>query len=290
MGYRLKEQTTASWLAKRLNLVMYGEDIEINNISSLRDIQRNGLIFAKASTMLSEVSQEVVVIAPEKILRPYYTTLQSPHPRLDFIRALALLNENVGFLFDDLAPMIHPTVHLGENVVIENDVSIDAGCVIGHHVVIRRGTKMGRSCHVQSGAVIGESGFGFERDAQGRPINMLHLGGVKIGNHVHVGANTTICQGTLEPTVIEDDVKIDNLVHIAHNCHIKSRAMIIACAEISGGVIVEEDAWIAPNVSIRQKLTIGAGALVGLGAVVVKNVLEKSTVLGNPAKVKEGTK
>lgn len=284
MGHLLKEQISASWLAQRLGLEMFGEDTAITNVSSLHDLTENALFFLKDVQMLTVLRESPVIIASEIVLQPGSTTLLSKQPRFDFIKSLALIQDNVGFLSKGDSPDIHPSVQIGQQVVIEKDVSIGENCVIGHHVVIRAGTKIGKNCYIQSGAVIGEDGFGYERDEKNIPVKMVHLGGVKIGNNVLIGANTTICQGTLTPTIIEDDVKIDNLVHIAHNCHIKNRSMIIACAEISGGVTIEEDAWIAPNVSIRQKLTIGMNALVGIGSVVVKNVLENTVVLGNPAK------
>ena len=286
MGYKLKESVSARWLAKNLNLDMHGKDIDISGICSFNDVLGKNLFFTKNINNLEDALDDVIVIAPEKVPLARYTTMQSSEPRLDFIKALVLLKDKIGFSFNDAEPNIHPSAQIGQHVVIEKGVVIGEGSVIGHHVVIRRGTEIGKFCHVQSGAVIGEDGYGFEQDTQGIPLRMVHLGGVQIKNNVHVGANTTICQGTLSPTIIEDDVKIDNLVHIAHNCHIKARAMIIACAEISGSVIVGEDAWIAPGTSIRQKLTIGAGSLVGLGAVVVKDVRDKTVVLGNPAKEK----
>ena len=79
-------------------------------------------------------------------------------------------------------------------------------------------------------------------------------------------------------------MKIDNLVHVAHNCLIKDGAFIIACAELSGGVVVGKNAWIAPNSCTHQKVTIGESSLVGLGAVVTKDVPDKCVYAGNPAK------
>ena len=79
-------------------------------------------------------------------------------------------------------------------------------------------------------------------------------------------------------------MKIDNLVHIAHNVVIDDNSMVIAGTVLGGGVHIGRNCWIAPNVSIKQQLRIGDNALVGLGAVVVKNVKADSTVIGNPAK------
>lgn len=88
----------------------------------------------------------------------------------------------------------------------------------------------------------------------------------------------------MSDTIIHDNVKIDNLVHIAHNVTVHSGAFIIACSEISGSVEVGKNSWIAPNACINQKLKIGAESLVGLGAVVTKDVDSRVIVAGNPAK------
>ena len=125
---------------------------------------------------------------------------------------------------------------------------------------------------------------GFERDRRNRPIRMVHLGGVLIGDHVEVGALTTVVQGALADTVIEDYVKINDHVHVAHNCRIGEGTIIGGGAYLSGSIRVGRCCWIAPNCSIRQKLTIGEEAIVGIGAVVVSDVEPRSTVYGNPAR------
>lgn len=114
---------------------------------------------------------------------------------------------------------------------------------------------------------------------------MVHLGGVRIGDHVLVGAMTAIARGALQDTVIEDYVKINNLVHVAHNCHIGRGTLIGACADLSGSLTIGANCWIAPNCSIRQKLVIGEDSTIGIGAVVVKDVAPGTTVYGNPARV-----
>ncbi len=284
MGYRLKGITNASHIAHVLDLPMRGDDIKIKAVASLDDARDSCLIFAKKTDGLKNKPSNMAIISGIDTEHAGCATIQSKNPRLDFIRALDFLKENVGFVSEAYEPRVHSTVKIGKNVVIEGGVTIGEFCTIGHNVVIKAGTVIGKFCNIQSGVVIGEDGYGFERDNVGVPIRMVHLGGVTLGNNVHVGANTTICQGTLGPTIIENDVKIDNSVHIAHNCHIKARVMIVGAAEICGSVLVEEDAWIAPNVSIKQKVTIGKRAQVGLGAVVLSDVSEQMVVLGNPAR------
>jgi UDP-3-O-[3-hydroxymyristoyl] glucosamine N-acyltransferase len=101
---------------------------------------------------------------------------------------------------------------------------------------------------------------------------------------VEIGANTAIDRGTLADTVIEDEAKIDNLVHVAHNCHIKRGAFVIATSILCGGVVVGERAWVAPNASILEQITIGDDATVGLAATVIRDVEPGAVVVGSPAR------
>ncbi|HOR79006.1 MAG TPA: hypothetical protein PLG04_09505 [Anaerolineaceae bacterium] len=159
-----------------------------------------------------------------------------------------------------------------------SNVRIHAGAAI------RSFTEVGDNTIIRENAVIGSEGFGFERDTDGTPIRLPHLGGVQIGRDVEIGVFTAVCAGTIDPTVIEDDVKVDNLVHIAHNCVVEKGAMVIACAELSGSARVGQRSWVGPNASVIESRRIGEGATVGIGAVVIKDVEPGATVAGNPAK------
>lgn len=162
---------------------------------------------------------------------------------------------------------------------------IGADSLIHNNVVIGDGVRVGARCVIKSGAVIGEEGFGFERDELGRPIRLIHLGSVLIGDDVEIGSLTTVCRGTLDDTVIEDFSKIDDHVHIAHNVRVGRSALITACAEVSGGAVIGDEAWLGPNVSVIQKVRIGGKSLVGIGSNVIRDVPLGATVAGNPAKV-----
>jgi UDP-3-O-[3-hydroxymyristoyl] glucosamine N-acyltransferase len=99
---------------------------------------------------------------------------------------------------------------------------------------------------------------------------------------VEIGALTTVCAGTINPTRIGRHTKIDDHVHIGHNVQIKQSVIITACSEISRSEI-NDGVWIGPNSSIIQGVTIGKKAFIGIGSVVTKSVKENQTVLGNPA-------
>ncbi|WP_413732620.1 MULTISPECIES: DapH/DapD/GlmU-related protein [unclassified Shewanella] len=283
--YELKHSIKLAEISIFLGLEYKGVgNAVIDNVSGLDQIDNGVISFTKSDE--HSVSEGVLIASCKSNSS---NVLISSNPRLDFIRCLYFLNDKIGFKASKTPPVIHDSVVLGNNVVVEDDVIIGENSVIEHNVVIRAGTRIGSNCLIRAGAVIGSDGFGFERLGDGTPIKFVHLGGVVIGSHVEIGANTCIAKGTLGNTIIEDNVKIDNLVHIAHNCTIKNGAFIIACSEISGGVIIGENAWIAPNSSITHKVSIGKEALVGLGAVVTKSVSDNKVVMGNPARVLRST-
>lgn len=134
------------------------------------------------------------------------------------------------------------------------------------------------------GARIGQIGFGYAYDDEAGWMQKPHKHGVHLDENVHVGANTCIDRGSWRNTTIGAGTKIDNLVHIAHNVQIGRRCAIVAGAEISGSCVLEDMVYVGPCASIRERLTIGEGSIVGMGAVVVKDVAPHTIVAGVPAR------
>ena len=164
------------------------------------------------------------------------------------------------------------------SVVIGSNVRVHAGAVI------RSFSEIEDNATIRENSAIGGAGFGFERDVAGTPIRLPRPGGVRIGRNVEIGVFTAVCAGTINPTVIEDDVKVDDLVDLAHNCVVEKGAMVIACAELSGSVRVGQRSWVGPDASAIEIKGIGCGATVGIGAVVIGDVEPGAVVAGNPAK------
>jgi len=166
---------------------------------------------------------------------------------------------------------------------------IGSGCTIGPRVQIGPNTVLANTC-VEADVVIGAnctiglSGFGYERDHTGRHVRFPHVGLVRIGTGVEIGSNTCIDRGTLGATIIGPNVKIDNLVHVAHNVTIGENCLVIAHAMLGGSVTLGADTWCAPSVAVLNKLTIGANATLGLGAAVLRDVAPGETVFGNPGR------
>lgn len=181
--------------------------------------------------------------------------------------------------------IIGKNFYIGHNCYVSKDVLIGENVVIKNNVVIEGNVRIGNNTIISSGVVIGGEGYGYYQDQNGRNIKVQHFGGVIIGNDVEIGSNTCIDRGTLGDTIIADNVKIDNLCHIAHNVYIEKNVSIIALSMIAGSVIIKENAYIAPCAAIRNQLKIGKNSIVGLGAVVVNEVEDNVVVAGIPAKV-----
>ncbi|WP_081620351.1 hypothetical protein [Ancylobacter sp. FA202] len=213
------------------------------------------------------------------------------NPRLAFAQVAAEFFVASSFSGIHPTSIIHPsarideTATIGEYSIIGPDCVVGPGSVIHRHVVFSRNVTIGRNCVIFSHAVLGEDGFGVETDTNGNLFRMPHLGGVVVGDFVQIGNFTAVASGTIEPTTIGDYTMIDNLVHVAHNVRIGRNCQIIACSEISGSVTIGDRAWVAPNAAILQKLEIGAGAVVGLGAAVTKSVEPNTVVAGVPARL-----
>jgi UDP-3-O-[3-hydroxymyristoyl] glucosamine N-acyltransferase len=283
MDNRLKFAVSAKNLASRLGLAMIGTDVPILEVQNFGALATGTFCFSK-DIVNDAMTMPAVIIGHPGSLPGCGAILESANPRLDFARALQLLAVEPGFLKANDSAVIDPTAQVSRTAVLGFGVRIGARSCIGHNVVVADGVSIGADCIVKSNTVIGESGFGYERDESGIPIRILHLGSVVIGDRVELGSLNTICRGTLGNTVVESDVKTDDHVHIAHNCHIRRGALITACVELSGGVDVGEFAWIGPNSSVIQKVVLGNHVFIGIGSNVTKSVLAMTTVAGNPAR------
>lgn len=218
------------------------------------------------------------------------------NPELAFAKALSFFEKR-----PVIEAGIHPSVVMGKNCHIDSSASIAAGCVIGEevrigsHAIISANTVIGDRveigtdfyCYSQvslyhdivigdrvilhSGAVIGADGFGLAND-RGRWIKIPQIGRVVLGNDVEVGANTTIDRGALEDTIIEDGVKIDNLVQIAHNVRIGANTVIAGCSGVAGSTDVGRHCMIGGGVCINDHITIADGVIITGMAMVLHSI------------------
>jgi UDP-3-O-[3-hydroxymyristoyl] glucosamine N-acyltransferase len=210
-------------------------------------------------------------------------------PRTAFMRVCARFFGTPREIGVHPSAVLHPEARIGADVSIGPNVYVGRASVgdrtsLAAGVVVLDRVRIGSDVLVGPNTTIGSTGFGYGRDEDGTPVPFPHYGGVVIGDRVEIGANTAIDRGTLDDTVLEDGCMIDNLVHVAHNVRVCEGAFVIACTILCGGVTVGRNAWVAPNSSVREHLTIGEGATVGLAATVVSSVEPGTLVVGSPAR------
>ena len=185
---------------------------------------------------------------------------------------------------------IGENVYIGHNTIVEEGCKIGSNVFIGHNNIIHYDTIIGSDVKIGSNNTIGGWGFGYSKNEQGNYQQVPHIGNVVIADYVDIGNNNCIDRAVLGSTVIGKHVKIDNLIHIAHNVEIGENTMVIANAMIGGSTKIGANSWIAPSASLLNKLTIGSGSVVGMGAVVIKNVGDNEVVAGNPSRfIKKNT-
>lgn len=173
-------------------------------------------------------------------------------------------------------------IQIGNNCVIDGDIVIGDNTVVEHNVVIANKVTIGRSCYIQSCSCIGHDGYGYSEDENHNKTMIRHYGGVEIGNNVFIGAHVNIARGTIDDTVISSGVKIAPSTHIGHNNHIDENASIV-CSNLYGSVTIGRNAYVSAC-TIRNQIKIGDSSIVGMGAIVTKDVEPGITVIGNPAK------
>lgn len=152
--------------------------------------------------------------------------------------------------------VIADEVFVGPNCVIGEGALLGAGTRLVAQVTVCHGVQLGQRVLVHPGAVIGSDGFGLAPDCEGRWLKIPQLGSVRIGNDVEIGANTTIDRGALEDTVIEDGVKLDNQIQIAHNVYIGAHSALAGCVGIAGSARIGQHCMLGGGVGVAGHLEI----------------------------------
>ncbi len=248
----------------------------------------------RAAALLAGSRAAVILLAPAQAdaAPASATVIETAHPRLAFAKILEAMQSAARrrgvdpAAIVDPAARIDPTAFVGPGAILGR-CEIGAGSVVHAGCVVYDGVRIGARVTIHAGTVLGADGFGYERDEDGTMRKFPHIGGVEIEDDVEIGANACVDRGSLDDTRIMRGAKIDNLVHIAHNVVVGPDCVVIAHAMIGGSVRLGPRAWIAPAASILNGLEIGADAVVGLGAVVVKSVAPGAVVKGNPARPRE---
>ena len=223
-----------------------------------------------------------IVIAPAGFALDGCVVLESADPRAAMSRVLGFIRAERRQPPLVSSHAIAPSAVISPLAVIEGDVEIGDGVIVEPFCTIGPDVRIGRGSIVRSGArvcprvaigeetvigansVIGHDGYGYVRDADGNKTRMPHLGGVVIGSHVDIGALTSVQAGTIVPTVVEDYAKIGDTCFIGHNVRVARNASLTAAVAVGGHAVIEADAWVGINSSIRDGRRVGAHALMGM--------------------------
>jgi UDP-3-O-[3-hydroxymyristoyl] glucosamine N-acyltransferase len=176
--------------------------------------------------------------------------------------------------FVDAGAIVDPGARIGPLCVVERGARVGAGSVLNARVTLGERCVIGERCIVHPGAVIGADGFGFAPDGTGAWEKIEQLGAVRIGNDVEIGANTCIDRGALQDTVIEDGVKLDNLIQVGHNCRIGRHTAIAGCAGIAGSANIGAYCTIGGAAMILGHLTLADHVNISAGSFVARSILK----------------
>src|SRR6202140_554924 len=304
---------TAGELAKAIEARLEGEGTrEITVVAAPERAGAKQLIYVESAKYAERAAGSAAscVVAAEGIALPEKTVLRIAKPKVGFAKAAALLMERA-----PITTGIHTTaivaalariganVSIGPYAVIGEDAHIGDGTQIGAHTVIGAGCWVGENCRIHprvtfyagvrvgnrveihAGAVLGADGFGFAFDGE-RYWKFPQAGLVEIADDVEIGANTTIDRGSLDDTRIAEGVKLDNLVHVGHNCQIGAHSVIAAQAGLSGSCGFGKRVVVGGQAGFGERCKLEDGSVIGgqSGVLGGKTIRSGETVWGTPAR------
>ena len=279
--FPLSKKIKSSELANSLGLCFIGDDLLVDNIASLDDASKGSLSFA--SKNVSGVTKNFTCIA-ENHAATFDCLVLSKNPRYDFIRALNYLVDNKIVDNKKFIGLISSKAKIHSTAIVEEGASIGDGCCIGPYTHIRSNAVINKNCLIGSHSDIGHDGFSFERHGGCVSRRMPHFGRVLIGENVEIGNSCSISRGVLQDTVIGDDVKIDDQSYVAHNVNVRRGSLLMSGCRLNGRVTVGKQSWIGTGSVIKEGVSIGDNAIIGMSSCVINDVDSDITVAGNPSR------
>ncbi|MFN8308660.1 MAG: UDP-3-O-(3-hydroxymyristoyl)glucosamine N-acyltransferase [Chitinophagales bacterium] len=258
----------------RAGILLVNRTLEVNN-SHVKAVIRVNDPYAAFTQLLTLYQQMMNAERKTGMEQPVYISASSTHDEGLYLGAFAYVSDHVKL---GRNVSIYPHVFIGENVEIGHNTIVHSG------VKIYAGCKIGSNCVLHAGVVIGGDGFGFAPKADGRFQKIPQTGIVVIGDDVEIGANTVIDRATIGKTSIGNGVKLDNLVHIAHNVEIGEDTVIAAQTGISGSTKIGKQVMIGGQVGMVGHIKIADGVKINAQSGVSKSILtENAAVTGSPA-------
>ena len=299
-------------LADKVQAELLGDpELQIARLSTLEASGPNDLTFLSHPKYLIQLAKSAagcVVVAPSSreaamqrgscivVDDPYHyfaliTQLwkrkhfPAPAPRIHpsaLIDPLAILGPNVSigaFVCIAAGAIVGEGARIAEHCVIGANAVIGAGSRLSARVTVADACRIGERCIIHPGAVIGADGFGFAPH-DGQWIKIEQLGAVQIGNDVEIGANTCVDRGALQDTVIEDGVKLDNLVQIGHNVRVGKHSAMAGCAGVAGSATIGAHCTVGGGAIVLGHLSLADGVHVSAASIVTRSLLKPGHYTG----------
>ncbi len=298
-SYSLRE------IAAQLGGEVLGDgEVAVSRMASLASAKPGDLSFlsdTKYRALLASTGASAVIVGMEARDATSLPRIVTENPYAYFARVSSLLNP-----VRVAEPGVHETAVIESSAIVPASASIAAHCHIGHHVrlgenvvigpgavigdnvtigndsclhanvTIYAGCELGSNCVISSGVVIGADGFGYAEE-HGKWVKIPQVGRVIIGDAVEIGANTTVDRGALDDTVIEEGVKLDNLIQIGHNCRIGAHSVIAGCVGIAGSARIGRHCRIGGAAMILGHLEIADGVTVSPGSMITRSLGKADT-------------
>jgi len=299
-----------SELATLIDGTAEGGDVLITGVSTVHEARDGDIVFVEKPELLpfGEQSSAAALIVAESGRTQAKPIIITEDPRLAFSKVLEIFAPE-----RRVYPGVHPTAvigsnvslgenvsigahtFVGDNVVIEDDVALHPLVYIGHEATVGRNTEihpqvyigdrvvLGHDCIIHAGAVLGSDGFGYLQTRTGHR-SIPQIGTVIIGNHVDIGANATVDRATISATIIGDGTKIDDAVHIAHNCIIGRNCLFAGQTGIAGSTEIGDNVVMGGQVGVNDHVKIGNNVMIGAQAGVFSDLPEPGVYSGYPAR------
>jgi UDP-3-O-[3-hydroxymyristoyl] glucosamine N-acyltransferase len=260
-------------------------DCEIIGIAPLEAASAGQMSFLshpKYQAQLASSEAGCVIVSPDMadVARQRGNCIIADNPYLYFARLTQLWRrQGSGRSVAGVHPtaVVHPDAAVDPTAVIGPLCVIESGAVIGAHtrlysrVTVGEGCKIGARCIVHPGVVIGADGFGFAKDGE-QWVKIEQLGAVVIGDDVEIGANTCIDRGALQDTVLEDGVKLDNLIQIGHNVRVGRNTAMAGCAGVAGSATIGANCTVGGGAIVLGHLQVADGVHISAASVVTRSL------------------
>jgi UDP-3-O-[3-hydroxymyristoyl] glucosamine N-acyltransferase len=288
--------------------VMGNGDCVIDSVAPVQDSHATAISFVSSSRFaqyLEETAAAAVIVTEELVKDLKTPALIVKNPRATYARITAMLYPatksepgiHATAVIDESAE-IDASAYIGANCVINarvkifSGVSIESGSVIGRDSVIGQNTYLhanvtvydhcvlGKGCIIHSSTVIGADGFGFEQD-EGEWVKIPQIGGVRIGNDVEIGACSTVDRGAMYDTIIEDGVKLDNHIQIAHNVKVGAHTVMSNGVGVAGSTVIGKNCLIGGMTGIKDNIEITDNVIITAMSLVSKSLTKAGSYSSN---------